>query len=145
MELEKQICSLALAQKLKELGVNQQSYFYWKHLTDSPTGPIDSWVLVDYGSSSFSYSYYHVSAFTVAELGEMLPVGTVIPMKTVVGKWWRKSILIIKKLANSDKSWHIYYVNPNTEAKSISFTADTEANARAKMLIYLWENKLLEA
>jgi hypothetical protein len=29
MELEKQVCSLELAKRLKELGVEQQSYFVW--------------------------------------------------------------------------------------------------------------------
>jgi hypothetical protein len=30
MELEKQVCNLELAQKLKKLGVKQESLFYWR-------------------------------------------------------------------------------------------------------------------
>ena len=31
MKLEQQVCSLELAQKLKELGVKQESLFYWTY------------------------------------------------------------------------------------------------------------------
>jgi hypothetical protein len=62
MELEKQICSLELAKKLKELGVKQDSLFWWVN----GRGRME---LHDKHTDSDS-----VSAFTVAELGEMLPV-----------------------------------------------------------------------
>ena len=31
MKLEEQVCSLELAKELKELGVKQDSMFYWEH------------------------------------------------------------------------------------------------------------------
>jgi len=72
--LEKQVCSLELAKRLKELGVKQESAWYWKHNTESPHGKIDEWVLCHYGQPYEVNSSYHVSAFTVAELGELLKV-----------------------------------------------------------------------
>jgi hypothetical protein len=125
MILEQQVCSLELAKRLKELGVKQESYFHWKHLTDSPTGPIDKWVLVDYKGSSFSYSFYHISAFTVAELGEMLPRGYIS--------------------GQSKNDGGHFFCRPDAGGKAADhFTiASTEADARAKMLIYLLEHDLI--
>lgn len=66
MDLKKQICSLELAKKLKELGVPQVSLWRW----------------IDYGDESriagqmefgFATGSEVYSAFTVAEFGEMLP------------------------------------------------------------------------
>src|SRR5439155_13694049 len=63
--LEKQVCSLDLAKRLKELGVRQESLFIWNYYPHT-----DGYKLQynpDYGS------VLNISAFTVAELGEMLP------------------------------------------------------------------------
>lgn len=70
MELEKQVCSLELAKKLKELGVKQESLFVWdikrKNLfytkNNYPDGNIE---LLE-----------QCVAFSVAELGEMFPSGS---------------------------------------------------------------------
>ena len=73
----------------------------------------------------------------LAELGEMLP--SIIEIYT----------LNFYKLKNS---WHIEYgcgelggEQPQTTAFLHLLQANTEANARAKMRIYLLENKLIKA
>src|ERR1051325_10817319 len=62
MQLEQQVCSLELAKRLRELGVKQESYFYWffEEYNHEPVGWRIQTEEGDY------------SAFTVAELGEML-------------------------------------------------------------------------
>lgn len=63
MKLEDQVVSLELAKRLKELEVMQESLFFW----------CDNWVHSQdsvYHSPTSSETF---SAFTVAELGEMLP------------------------------------------------------------------------
>lgn len=123
MKLEQQVCSLELAQKLKELGVKQGSYVNWvKHPVTA------SWVLWtatdilnDYeGKVIGRGDVQRCSAFTVAELGEMLPSST-------------RSYKVI-----DSPEWYCNY-----RLKEDEQAADTEADARAKMLIYLLENKLL--
>ena len=63
LPLEKQVCSLELAKKLKELGVRQESIFYWEKR--------DGWELVD---DPYDDQFELYSAFTVAELGELLEI-----------------------------------------------------------------------
>lgn len=115
MKLEQQVCSLELAKRLKELKVKQDSFFYWiKQNKDS-----NQYCLVN--ENNFDKSYL-ISAFTVAELGEMLPWGN---------------------LGFRDK--HGTWVQTDTTEPVRSVQRDEiEANVRAKMLIYLLENKLIE-
>src|SRR5258706_5692321 len=67
MKLEDQIVSLELAKRLKEFGVKQESLFYWF---------INQLVYMCDLSKWEKSKKYIFSAFTVAELGEMLPVGS---------------------------------------------------------------------
>lgn len=63
MKLEQQVCSLELSKRLKELGVKQNSHFSWEELFGKPEYRLDVTI----------HGEHRVSAFTVAELGEMLP------------------------------------------------------------------------
>jgi hypothetical protein len=65
MTLENQVCSLPFAQRLKELGVKQESYFHWRLRK--------AWgIWNDCEESECAYSSFtdECSAFTVAELGD---------------------------------------------------------------------------
>ncbi len=120
--LQQQVCSLELARKLKELGVKQESLFYWQQHYQEMKG--------DVSASSFKITQTKTesekgmrcfSAFTVAELGEMLPQYS--------------SFTKVE-----DFLWEGYeQINGNIE----EYSGTTEADARAKMLIYLLENKLI--
>lgn len=71
MELEKQVCSRELAKRLKELGFKQESLFYWAQgLTIYPNAPFANSKWRNGGKTPL----YGYSAFTVAELGEILPL-----------------------------------------------------------------------
>jgi len=134
MKLESQVVSLDLAKRLKELGVKQESYFYhyataieqdglawWNVLEKEPRkGKRVRAYLDSVGRPSM------LSAFTVAELGEMLPEKYDIPRKS----WEPDADAFL---------WGIYLEKP----KPVIIQAFTEADARAKMLIYLLENGLI--
>lgn len=66
MPREQQVCSQPLGQRLKELGVKQESFLSWHYLSVD-----DRWDLNITGVAPKV-----VSAFTVAELGLLLPVGS---------------------------------------------------------------------
>jgi hypothetical protein len=63
MKLEEQVVSLKLALRLKKLGVKQESFFGWslEHKRLISSGSVETWIGKD-----------RASAFTVAELAEML-------------------------------------------------------------------------
>jgi hypothetical protein len=153
MELENQVCSLELAKKIKELGVKQESIFNWGcyepldrkarerggyrwRLSFGLHTPEDCYALTE---EVFLYS-----AFTVAELGEVLPV-----------KLGRQSDYNLTCIQLHDRwncgHYFAIYVHKGDydrrEPRGMGWlfmeTADTEADARAKMLIYLLENKLV--
>lgn len=151
MTLEKQVCSLELAKKLKELGVKHESLFYWKY---SQGRGNDQVVPMERIIESEYFNYYQ--AYTVAELGEMLPryiADADQPLSGVKGKQYH---LIIESLGDDYSSdnkidgWRIRYggtkIKIDSEHKLNSagiYYVSTEADARAKMLIYLLENKLI--
>lgn len=130
MKLEAQVVSLDLAKKLKALNVKQESTFYWvlDFVIQNWAGKSDftgkmedrpakkRWTLaMAKGEHEEIYS-----AFTVAELGEMLPF-TVAYFKQESGK----------------------YICALASGEFVTDDCDTEADARAQMLIYLLENKLI--
>jgi len=67
MKIEDQLTNLGLSKKLKELGVKQNSFFYWETSQLHTTILLTIWALEpDYSRDD------NISAFSVAELGEML-------------------------------------------------------------------------
>ena len=125
MKLENQVCSLELAKKLKELGFSQESVWYYSwHKTDNPPMPQLDTDFKNVPNEFFDRAnFVKVAAFTCAELGEMLQdySGNV----EYDGKF---------------KKWRIIYFESSYTTEIIG----SEADARAKLLIYLLENKLLD-
>lgn len=121
MKLEQQVVSLELAKKLKELGVRQESFFYWKSDESEP--------YLVHKSSRYYYSKGKLlaSAFTVAELGEMLP----------------REYFTFRTINEKGRG---YFCSDNLELTGDNWAeAPTEADARAKCLIYLIEQDYLGA
>lgn len=122
LTLEQQVCSLESAKKLKELGFRQESLFYWNKLYD---------INCEYTGDDLEVSFKDIlefqemeksiicSAYTASELGVFLP-STNLPHRYCEG-WW---------------------VILNSEHGILNYS--TEVEARAKMLIYLAENGLIE-
>jgi hypothetical protein len=126
MTLEQQVCSLELATRLRDLGVKQESYFWWYPY------PGKGDVIVPDPWKKQNGGLVYTSAFTVAELGEMLPY-------RVEQRW-----LTMSRCAPIEKNrWIIGYCKNKIEDVKFVQQEATEADARAKMLIYLLENKLI--
>ena len=148
MTLEEQVCSLELAKRLEELGVKQKSIFYWVKIGDKwqlcvamPQGLtyafnekisgeqllFSQWGTVSFYKSKLSDEDYY-SAFTVAESGEDLSCDIAFPHKISTGEWL---------FDDEIKSWGMTY-------PQLFILEKTEANARAKMVIYLIENGFIK-
>lgn len=114
MKLEEQVCSLELSKRLKELGVSQESYFTW--VTGENVLDKKAYAHLVSGVQDYPLGWLDTySAFTVAELGEMLPYAVETSKRTEDGR----------------NAW--FCIHPRGRVEM----ADTEADVRAKMLIYL--------
>lgn len=127
MNIEQQVCSLGLAKKLKSLGVPQNSLWFWTDCNIKPN--VELW---DRG-------YGHIgnkiaSAFTTSELGELLP------------KYLDKEEYIILSLdfPHTADGWVVYYSDTVNDKECGECEAKTEADARAKLLIWLLENNYIK-
>jgi hypothetical protein len=131
MTLEKQVCSLELAKRLKDLGVKQDGIWKWYISNDGKET-----ILSNGGRLPPQYLYTFselCSAFTVAELGEMLPssvegFGTYagLRLEKADGNFWTVSYESFEHLVQIEKS------SPEL------------ADAMAYMLIHLIENNLIK-
>jgi hypothetical protein len=121
MKLESQLTSLELSKRLDELGVKQESLFYWVKSANPNYG---DWLIAMIDGFNHVYHDEAISAFTIAELGETLPDWTET-VKRAADDW-----VCIVRHKNDDINYHSF--------------GKTEADARAKMLIYLLENGLIK-
>lgn len=127
MKLEQQVVSLDLAKRLKKLGVSQDSLYSWLNADPRSAQANDVWY-VALTEAEHILELPEFAAFTVAELGEMMPaeVATYRYEEEDFAEW------MCKLHVKDDWSKYINIIPGNTEA-----------DARAKMLIYLLENKLI--
>jgi len=140
MKLKDQVVSLELSKKIKELGFKHESSFYWADNEDGQwvlcfnfDGENDPIVTVDRElDGDEDGDFYH--AYTVAELGEMLP--NFIEKKESTHLFRNLKIYKQKHEILKEMFWFVRY-------GCIYRNAKTEVNARAKMLIYLKENNLI--
>ena len=113
---QQQCTNLELSQELKKLGYPQESLFKWHSKTDE-NGKLCHTSLEYFPGKCINED---IAAPTVAELGERLP-DYFISMK----RNWLADWKCFDGHGEKDTITELF------------FTADTEADARAKMLIYL--------
>jgi len=131
------LTSLELSKKLKELGVKQDSEFYW---IDGELLTQKEIVLIQLRIKAYpkANKIYIYSAFLSSELGDELPEFLPGPN----GDWGGWSLVISKHSdMNGYTEWSIGYQKGAAQLK-LEKIADTEADARAEMLVYLIENNL---
>lgn len=136
MELKKQVISFELAKRLNNLFVKQDSIFYW--IEDHRMQPRKDFTWkarlcpASQVNHILSSNVYRYAAFTVAELGEMLPFSVEIKGEEVTCEDYK-----------NEKGWDAWFANAQCHMVGSKFTANTEAEARGLMLVYLIENKLI--
>lgn len=127
---KKEVPNKGLCQKLKALGFTQDGGgWYWieqEFFGDSPEPPVLKWILAFREERPKQLNC--IKAPTVRELGEKLPAKIEDDL--------RFELISIKMTAG----WLVAYTDDITWFKGESMVEDTEADARAKMLIWLVEN-----
>jgi len=140
VKIEDQVVSQEIGQKMEKLGFKQESLFHWYSFLDCLKELV---IRVDIHPPDWSVAKdvkKLCSAYTVAELGEILP-DSIGYYKSEGnrkgGNLWRVAVDTARLIyANTGKAGNPY--NP------VSLYANTEANARGKMAIYLKEKGLNE-
>jgi hypothetical protein len=132
MKIQDQVCTFTQAQRIKTIGVAQSSYFIYRHWRGNGQIIVDKRKdkYFDYARNRNIAPFTEIlcSAFTVAELGIMLPI-SFISFKVTAGKEFSCTKL-----------------KDNYPEIDFSFPSNfqiTEAEARAETLIDLLENKLI--
>lgn len=131
MRLEDQVANLELSKRLDELGVKIDSYFYWYKNPNSNEFKIFHHHRFELVQGSENYEFY--PAYTVAELGIIIP-------HILQSKNTTQSDSHFETFKNENNQWIVTYVLKHSMPPVIAILGDTEANARAKMLIWLIEN-----
>ena len=127
--IARQVCSPAVAQKLSALGVPQESLWYW---VASRRKKYPLLMTVEELSEAPLFQTVAVSAFTVGELGVLLP-STIEQEGEFLGFLCSKSF----------RGFSVAYaLAPTEKPNRVEIKAVSEADARAQMLIYLIENNL---
>jgi hypothetical protein len=128
MKIENQVCSLEQAIKFKQLGVHQGSFFAYiseGELLSKHSPNLDLMAI----ATDFT------AAYTVAELGEMLPDYLVIDSYRMHPRFHKQ------EQHNSPALWTARYGKPE-DLDIPDFDAKNEAQCRAAMLIHLLESGL---
>lgn len=140
MKLENQVCTLEQAKRLKELGIIGASAFYWADKANElrskieDVGMFNDHAMVILTENIKNDWCYH--AFTVAELGVMMPQEVIIKAQTFyIGS--NKSV--------SGNSFFCSLIERYKTNELIEFNCPSEAEARATMLIHLLQNNLTTA
>lgn len=123
MKIEDQVVSLELAKQLKEIGIKQDSIWYWVEHYKSGTNKI-IWSL--YQNDEDDIVNKHISAYTFAEISSMLPATLECnddPYEPCDG-------IYIQTRKEKDGTWNCDDGNYCAKSKRI-------ADAPAKMILYL--------
>lgn len=133
MNLEQQVISLELSRRLNELGIKQESLFYWYGYSEKDK------------SASICYTKGKIidndcySAFTASELLDLLPTDVCVTDEN--GSSWHYQLWVIKTRHGYVVT---YYSSDDNSTEEWQEENDTLANCLAKMLIKVTENGFLK-
>lgn len=143
---EQEVLSLALSKKLKELGVPQESLFYWevpREQKKAHDGMIPVVNELPGKENVRNRFFFYYSAFTAAELKELLPPSIPLYKDSLESA----DLHLTREYNSSTKTineWCCWYKrSDNGSALVEQFGGSSMIDALAKMLIYLLENRLL--
>lgn len=137
MELKDQVCTFEQAKRLKELGVKQESLFYYFQQTENDDPDVISCDIKDF----FNHAIFH-SAFTVAELGDMLP--KILPCES-----YDYGMVLVQNFPDGKEqsNYTTEYISIDSDMDYVGSIFEeegsTEAESRASMLIFLLESEVI--
>ena len=125
MKIYDQVVSLEPAKQMREMGAEQNSIFFWNEWYTDDERDETYFVSCDHEAQAHTIA----SAYTVAELGEMLPRGH-----------WESGAVALDTLFFC--SWEEDWERPNEKTSIVKY-GKTEADARAEMWLHLKKDGLI--
>jgi len=126
MKIEDQAVSLELALEMKELGAKQDSIFYWIQQGNYINDWSEAFIIPKKERDTYDPTLEgDCSAYTVAELGEMLPI----------------FVSVSKMVGMPSLGWRCVFEIPLSEVHNEE--ADMQADAYAKMWIHLKKEDII--
>lgn len=148
MNLEQIVTSKEISMRLRELGVPQESLFYWQRCRRSGVYKLIQRRKGEISDIAGKMGYRrYISAFTAAELGEML-LSFPYPFNLVT-RFFENGVFIQLEFPTHkngkyiEKRVAIQASLNEHEMSTLKNIPKNEADARGKMLIHLLENKLI--
>jgi hypothetical protein len=138
MKLKDQVVSFGFARELKKEGVKENSEWVWSY-----NYTFERWELRVSSGIFFreSEKYESIATFTVAELGEMLPFNCHSYKDKFDGWQCEMPLESSESEIIGDTLWGQI---ARARQCCVSKEAKTEADARAKMLIYLIKERIIK-
>lgn len=125
-----EVCSWKIAKELKELGVPQESMWYWQW--NGVAGHYFLRTKKEIDNSVYPYEHYY-SAFTVTESCKELPKSILV-----------KNYICVLFIQTGNLGWNICYTNYSGRYGSPDIYDQVLANACAKMRIFLIKGEKLK-
>ena len=155
MRAEEQVCTVNQSKQLYELGLRLPSMCWWRNdYPDNPLSYPDKWRLIfadDYPLTGeqiavkYEKGFHLLPAFTVAELGMMLPkIITLDNEHHCLDLFWVIHSAYTKNREEAFKVGYFHYSDINRQYGA-SVEHINEANCRAQMVIYLLEHELVSS
>lgn len=144
MTIKNHVTSFGLSKRLKELGVDRKSLFYYCASKDPHNKIIcetdvleDDWFVLYAKDEFFTFCDWSLSAFLASELSEMLP------SHLYVRGEFKTNLIIFDKYTCEYRN--LVGSPPNKKINMLVrlFHSPQEANCRAEMLIYLLEKNII--
>jgi hypothetical protein len=140
MNLLEQVVSLELAKELKKLEVKQDSMFYWIQCGEYINDWSEAFLETKEDVNKYEMNADgQCSAYTVAELGEMLPG----EIREIVGKVPVDPYFLDCGKVDYEHSYYVRYTRHATGDVIYIMRGRKEADVRAEMLIRLIKERVI--
>jgi hypothetical protein len=136
MNLLEQVVCLKLAKELKKLEVKQDSVWVWTWVDWNEE---TEWVIISQDSAA-RINKETFSAYTVAELGEILPG----EIREIVGKVPVNPYFLDCGKVDYEHSYYVRYIRHDISDTRFITHGYNEIDARAEMLIYLIKERIIK-
>jgi hypothetical protein len=140
--LQDHVPQLETCKKMKKLGWKKKVLYQWV-LQDNLTGEYKCWNSCELSEFQTSHLRDKIPAPLASEIGEELPMSIWEDNEPLGIMVSTRDKTFVNSQFDMTKKWKIWYEDLVVDDAIIGFSEENEAEARAKMWIYLKEKKII--